>query len=337
MQKTNLRIGIMGAGAFGTSLAILYSSFHRVTLFSAFEEHVNTMRKTRENVFLKDFQLPDSENIDIKHTLEITNSVFDYIFWCFPITPSLDILQTVAESITKSIPIIICSKGVTSRGTFLLDEFTKILPENPIGIMSGPNFAVDIASLLFSAADIGFRNIETAKDVAETLSNRYMRLFPTNDVIGLQIAGAVKNIIAIACGILVGLQAGQNAVAAILTLGLQEMSEIGTVLGGKQKTFYGLSGVGDLMLTSSSDTSRNMTLGKRIGQGENIQHVLQSSCAVSEGAICSQYIVKISKKFNVNAPICDAVHNIISNKISPELILNMLIDNALNKSDTDKR
>lgn len=337
MQKTNLRIGIMGAGAFGTSLAILYSSFNKITLFSAFEEHVNTMRKTHENVFLKGFQLSDAENIDIKHTLEITSSVFDYIFWCFPITPSLNILRTVAGSITKGIPIIICSKGITSRGTFLLDEFTKILPGNPIGIMSGPNFAVDVASLLFSAADIGFDNMETAEDVAKTLSNRYMRLVPTDDVIGLQIAGAVKNIIAIACGILVGLRAGQNAVAAALTLGLQEMSEIGTALGGKQKTFYGLSGVGDLMLTSSSETSRNMSLGKRIGQGENIQNILKNSCAVSEGAICLRYVVEISKKFNVKAPICNAVHNVISNKISPELILNMLIDNALNKSDTDKR
>lgn len=322
--KNNLQIGIMGAGAFGTSLAVLYSQFHKVTLFSSFIEHVNSMNRDRENEFLKGYKLP--ENIEIKVITQLKEHNFDYIFWCFPITPSLEILKNIVDNIQRSVPIIICAKGVTSTGTFLLDEFSKFLPNNPVGIMSGPNFAVDIANLSFSAADIGFKDIKIANSTSKILTNQYMKMFPTDDVIGLQIAGAIKNIIAIACGILVGLDAGQNAVSAMLTYGLAEMMAIGEALGARRETFYGLSGVGDLMLTSSSETSRNMAFGKRLGMGESIDEIAKSQAPLSEGKICVEYIQQIAQKIGVETPICDAVFNIISNKIQARFILNIFID-----------
>lgn len=323
INSSRLNIGIMGAGAFGTSLAILYSHFHNITFFSSFEDHVDSMKKTRKNEFLKGFDLP--EMIDIRIVSELKSCVFDYILWCFPTSPSLEILRGILTDIPDNVPIVICSKGITSLGTFLLDEFVDLLPNNPVGVLSGPNFAVDIASLSFSAADIGFKAFEISRKASKDLSNHYMRIFPTCDVIGMQIAGAIKNIIAIACGILVGLGSGQNAVSAMLTYGLQEMSLLGVALGAQKDTFYGLSGVGDLMLTASSETSRNMFLGKRLGLGESIEEI-QKDSALAEGGVCVSYILDVSHKLGLNTPICNTVFEIISGKISPKFMLNILVD-----------
>ncbi len=324
MIKNNLQIGVIGAGAFGTSLAILYSEFHKVTLFSYFADHVDSMNRSRENEFLKGYKL--SENIEIKTIAPLKDCDFDYIFWCFPTSPSLEILDNIANNIKRNVPIIICAKGLANTGAFLLDEFAKLLSDNPIGIMSGPNFAVDIANLSFSATDIGFQDIKMANNISKILTNQYMKMFPTDDVIGLQIAGAVKNIIAIACGILVGLNAGQNAVSTMLTYGLSEMMTIGIALGAKRETFYGLSGVGDLILTASSETSRNMAFGKKLGKGETIEKILKEQTSLSEGSISVKHIKQIAQKIGIKAPICDAVFNIISKKMPTRIILDVFID-----------
>ncbi len=321
--KTNkLRIGILGAGAFGTSLAILYSNFAYVTLFSHFTEHVDSMKKTRENEFLRGVNLP--LNIEIELSFQIKKNDFDYLFWCFPVSPSLDILNEIGQNINIQTPIIICAKGFCNNDSFLSVEFQKILPKHTIGVLSGPNFAMDIALLQFSAADLAFDNIDVSKAIALDLSNKFMHLIPSQDIIGLQIAGALKNVIAIACGILSELKCGPNTLAAMLTLGLKEMSTVGTAMGANKETFYGLSGIGDLILTASNDVSRNMMFGKKLARGLKAEEILQNSSAVSEGALCINNIVNIVRKLKIDAPICQNIFSIINDQQPPSSILGIL-------------
>lgn len=315
-----LKLGILGAGAFGTSLAILYSNFCDVFLFSGFKEHANEMKSaSRENAFFPGFKIP--ENVVIDAISNIKQYEFDYILWCFPTSPSVSIISELSSEIDPKSFIIICSKGLCSNGKLTSDEFLKLLPNAKIGVLSGPTLAIDIASLHFSAADIGFNDIKFSEKAAIDLSNKFLKLFATNDIIGMQIAGTMKNIIAIACGIVTGLDLGQNAFAALLTHGLQEMCCLGDAMKAKRETFFGLAGVGDLVLTASSNNSRNMSFGKKIAAGETAKQIFQSSHSVSEGANCVEQVIKICDIFNINLPVCRSVFEIIHNGKNPLIIL----------------
>ena len=317
------KIGIAGAGAFGTALAISYSKFNSVVLFSAFKDHVESLQKSGKNEFCEDFIIPEEVSFDILENIRKHN--FDYIFWSFPVKPSIQLLESIKIYLKTSVPIIICSKGLTQNNGFLVDEFIKILGEDfKVGFLSGPNFAVDIASYKFSSADIGFLDEKTAKICTKELSNENFKLFACKDVIGMQISSAVKNVVAIACGIMHGLSFGQNALAYCLTAGLKEMSALGIALGADINTFYGLSGLGDLVLTASSTTSRNMTFGTRLASGEKIEDILSSGNSVCEGTGTVKQIIEIAKKFNIDLPICKAVYEILCNGAPASSIVNVL-------------
>ncbi len=313
------RLGIFGAGAFGTALALSYATECEVSLFTGFDEHVDAMKRDRKNEFLNQFEIPS--NIMIDNISNISSYNFDYIFWCFPVKPSISILKTISVYIKS--PMVICSKGLLEDGTFLFDAFQRELPNISIGYLSGPNFAMDLASHQMSCADIGFLKMSEAEVFASELSNASFKLFPTDDVIGMQIAGAVKNVIAIACGIAKGLDLGQDTIAALLTLGLHEMKNLGVKFGGSAKTFDSFSGIGDLFLTASSETSRNTSFGKKIASGESMSSILSSSNAVCEGCNTVSQIVAIAKEKGVKMPICEAVYAILFGASSPEFILNV--------------
>ena len=164
--------------------------------------------------------------------------------------------------------------------------------------------------------------MEDAETFATDLSNDYFKLYATDDVVGMQIAGAVKNIMAIACGIASGLNLGQDTHASLLTLGLWEMKDLGIKLGGSEKTFYGFCGVGDLVLTASSETSRNMSFGTRIAEGESAESILNSTTAVCEGCQTVSQIVELARRNGVSMPICESVYKILYEKAD----INSIID-----------
>jgi glycerol-3-phosphate dehydrogenase (NAD(P)+) len=308
MNKT---IGIAGAGAFGTSIAISYSRFCDVTLFSCVKEHVEKMKETRKNEYLDEFVIP--ENIDIDLLENIREHKLSYVFWTFPSDVSTEILNNIRDLISIESKIIICSKGFSNEGKFLSDEFLNILKgQNEIFVLSGPNFAVDIASLKFSAANISSRNIDSASRISDDLCLENFKIYPNDDVVGVQVAGAVKNVIAIASGIIREIDGGQNAVSALIAYGLAEMSALGRVLGAKEKTFYGLSGVGDLILTASSQTSRNVSLGKELATSSlSSDESMKKFKSVCEGFYAAKQVMNICKENKLRLPICESTYKVL--------------------------
>jgi glycerol-3-phosphate dehydrogenase (NAD(P)+) len=317
LQKIK-NIGVLGAGAFGTAIALSYVKNSKVSLFSCFEDHVKEMRMSKENEFLEGIKIPGEINIDT--TNNIKENTFDYIFWCFPIKPSIDILNSLIHEINGA-NIVICSKGLDNNGEFLLDSFKNLLPNSKIGYLSGPNFAIELAKYKLSASNIALPNITDATVFSNDLSHEYFKLNPIDDVIGIQICGAVKNIIAIACGIAVGLKMGLNAQSAILTYGLEEMKKLGKKLGAQDKTFYDLCGIGDLFLTASSDISRNRMFGKSIATVQDCP-TSKSAC---EGYDTINQVIKLAEKNDITMPICQAVFEVLNNEASPKSILDTIM------------
>jgi glycerol-3-phosphate dehydrogenase (NAD(P)+) len=315
------RIGIVGAGAFGTSLAICYSKEFDVVLFSAFDGQVQSMRLSRVSEFLPGFRIPD--NVGIVPLSDISRELFDYLLWCLPSRPSLQVLCDI-KSLIDGGDIVICSKGVAEDGRFLSEAFAEALPSSKIACLSGPNFAAEIAGCAQSAADIALDDPTDAEKFALELSTKSFRLVPRSDTIGVQLCGVVKNVIAIACGIADGLGLGMNAHSALLSVSIREIAELGLRLGALRETVFGLCGIGDIVLTASSCDSRNTTLGKRIAHGDDAEAVIKSTAAVCEGYDSTRHVVDLARRTGVELPVCEAVHGILFNKQPPSLILDVL-------------
>lgn len=311
-------IGILGAGAFGTALAIVYHKLFDITLFSCFENHVSDMKNTRINEFLPDVKIPDNINIELTENLK--NYKFDYIFWVFPISPTKELL-TSFQNYLNGTDIIICSKGILSDSTFISDLFKKSLPNSTIGYLAGPNFAIELVHNNFSAADISFENIKKSIEVANELSTENFKLNPINDMIGIQICGAIKNIMAIGSGIIKGLNLGKNTYAAYLNLALKEMEIFGMKLGAQKETFYGLCGLGDLILTTSTSDSRNTSLGISIAQGKNITEAKND--LVYEGYSTLRQVLALGDYNDISLPVCKIIYKIVFESSSPDSILNV--------------
>jgi glycerol-3-phosphate dehydrogenase (NAD(P)+) len=319
-------IGILGAGAFGTSLSISYSGFFKVFLYSADQAQVENMKKTRESEFLKGFRIPDSVSID--NLQNIDPEEVDVAFWCFPANPSVELMTEMAKSRPLPCPIVICSKGLSPASSFLTDEFKRITGHDEIGCLSGPNFASEIASLKVAASNLGFEDLAMATSYSRALSHRFLKLFPTSDIKAMQISGTVKNVIAIAAGIARGLCLGQNAHALILTFGLKEMRKLGEATGADPASFQDLLGLGDLILTASSETSRNTSFGVTVSKGATLAALEGKDAPACEGVFAAQRIFELATKLSLRLPICEAVYRILYESAEPGILLDT-IDNSL--------
>lgn len=312
-------LGILGAGAFGTALSMAWCEKFDVTLFSCFGDHVNSMKSSRINEFFKDFKIPNT--INISTTSELMPGNFDYLFWVFPIKPTSEILEELKDRINGT-PIIICSKGLLPDSSYLFDFFEGKLPNSDVFYLSGPNFSFELASKeKISMADFASRNLDLSTKVALNLSTPLFKLNPIDDVIGIQLCGALKNIMAIASGIVKGLDLGKNAEAALITRAICEMKTFGKSLGAKDSTFYGLCGVGDLILTASSPKSRNTNLGIEIALGKFNGDIENNKTC--EGFDTISQIIDIAKRNNMSLPICEQVYRIIFHNNNPKSIIDV--------------
>jgi glycerol-3-phosphate dehydrogenase (NAD(P)+) len=219
----------------------------------------------------------------------------------------------VSDLLDPTIPVLIASKGIERGSLMLMSEVVaSILPNNPVAIISGPNFADEAAKGLPTATTIACADTSQWDALMYAIGGRLFRPYMTDDVIGAQIGGVVKNVIAIACGIAAGKKMGENARAALVTRGFTEMSRLTIAKGGKYETLMGLSGLGDLILTCGSTKSRNMSFGMAIGQGQSKDDVLTNRGRMAtEGVQSAESVVKLARKFKVQMPICEAVYRIL--------------------------
>ncbi len=220
----------------------------------------------------------------------------------------------LSDQLDASIPLIIATKGIERGSLALMSEVAAaILPRNPIAVLSGPNFAGEAARGLPTATTVACNDEELASQIVYGIGGKYFRPYHTDDIIGTQIGGAVKNVIAIACGIALGRGFGENARAAIITRGIVEMTRLCLFKGGRQETLMGLSGIGDLMLTCSSPTSRNMALGMELGRQEHsVKTILESrQQRLAEGVSTADSVTELSRKIGISMPICTAIRDIL--------------------------
>ncbi len=316
------KIGIIGAGNWGTALAaLLADKGFDVTIWAHEPEVVREITAHHRNpIFLSTLNLPNN----IVATTDLKEAAKDKEMVVF-VAPS-HIARALSKKLNGHIDpgtiFVSCAKGIeVETGELLSDIFAETLPDVPkdnLCFLSGPSFAYEVAQKLPTAVVIAGKNGAAAKKAQETFRTDHFMTFTSEDVVGVQVGGAVKNVIAIACGASDGLGYGHNARAATITRGLYEMIKIGKALGSNPLTFSGLSGIGDLILTCTSELSRNRTVGLKLGKGMSLDEIQKGSKQVAEGISTSKAIQKLVHKLGIIAPICTEVYNMIFEGKSPK-------------------
>ena len=310
-MHNNPAIGVMGGGAWGTTVAKLLSDKNSNVLLWAKETQVKKdIEKTRINkTYLN--------KIKLNKSLKITNhledlSELDILFVVIPTQYIQATLKPLKKIIKRNCILVNCAKGIDIRSTSLISEvINKTLPSNRLAIMSGPNFALEIALGKPTATLIATQKISDAKYIANLISSKTFRPYLSNDIIGAQICGAMKNVYAIGCGIIVGKNFGENAVASVIARSFAEIKSVGKKLGAQPETLSGLSGLGDLFLTCSSKKSRNFSLGFDLAKGKKLENLLRNKKTIAEGAYTVKAIKKLGKKLKLSLPLNDAIYKIL--------------------------
>ena len=304
-------ISVIGGGAWGTALAAMAARAGRNVLLWAREDDVVTsINETHENKdFLSGISLPET----LKATGDLGQAAAaDVILMVVPAQFVRSVALELMPHITESTPIILCAKGIEQSSGKLMNEVMKeVMPKTPLLVLSGPTFAREVALGMPSAVTIASKYQQIAQNVSETLGQTTFRPYLSRDVVGAEVGGAVKNVLAVACGIVAGLELGENARAALITRGLAEMVRFGETFGAKRETMMGLCGLGDLILTCSSSQSRNMSLGMALGQGKTVEEIMSGRISVAEGYHTAGILAEIAERENIEMPIAGAVNKIL--------------------------
>jgi glycerol-3-phosphate dehydrogenase (NAD(P)+) len=325
------RILILGAGGWGTALAILAASKgHEVTLWARSEASADELRSTRVNQrHLPGVMIPP----EVQITTQLSPaSEADYVFWTTPSTALATIAQKVAASTVlrpKAI-LVSCVKGLAHERLLRMSEIlTAAFPLSPVAVLSGPNHAEEIARFIPSATVIGSTSEAVAGHLQQILSTNAFRVYSSTDIPGIELGGALKNIFALAAGICDGLGLGDNSKAALVTRALAELTRLGTALGGKRDTFQGLSGMGDLVVTCFSRYSRNRRVGERLARGESLSRIVDSMGTTAEGVPTSRSAWELATQTKVETPIIHSVYSILYEKLPPTEAVNRLLSRDL--------
>lgn len=322
-------ISVIGAGAWGTALAqTLSSDGTEVTLWTRFEDHAREINAAHENKrYLEGFPL--HQNINATHVLE--NALKSEIILLVTPTQALrPVLKQMHEHIREEHKLILCCKGVEQgSGKLTTEILADILPDKIPAILSGPNFASDIAAHKPAATTLACQDDEMALYLQKSINRPNFRPYITRDIIGVQIAGALKNVVAIACGISHGLEMGDSTNAALITRGLAEIARLGVAMGANIETFLGLAGVGDLTLTCSSHTSRNFSLGYELGQMHSFHDIMKKRKTVAEGVFTSESANLLANKYSVEMPISQAIYNCLYEEADLRVIIQELLNRPL--------
>lgn len=306
------RAAILGTGSFGTALAcVIGPRLREVLMVGRREEVAATINSSQRNPrYLEAAELPGS----VRATTGLAEARdHPLVLFCVPTSVTREVAEDLAGlGLPPETVLLSCAKGI-ERGTG--DRMSSILqevfPANPVAVISGPNHAEEIARQLATCAVIGSLDPALTRQLQELFTAPYFRSYTSDDLAGIELGGAIKNVYAIAAGIAAGLQLGDNAIAALVTRALAEMTRLGVQLGGRIETFAGLSGVGDLIATCYSEHSRNHRVGLALGRGQALQDAVDSLGMVAEGVPNTRSIHEAARAANARTPIIDAVHSIL--------------------------
>lgn len=305
-----MRIAVLGAGAWGTAIAINLSQRHRVALWGRDAAQRSAMRADRSNPrYLRGFAFPAP--LEIAETLAQALAGAELALIA---TPTAGFRETLRSLGAVAVPVIWLCKGFESPRAKLPHQIfaEEAHAAVPCGVLSGPSFAEEVAGGLPTAVTLASRDPAFARDAARTLHGPAFRVYSSDDLIGVEVAGAVKNVMAIAAGICDGLRFGHNARAALITRGLAEITRLGVAMGGRAETFMGLAGAGDLILTCTGDLSRNRRVGLALGRGEALDSILADLGHVAEGVNTARELQRLAGDLGVEMPVTEAVCRVLA-------------------------
>ena len=320
-DASKLKIGVVGAGSWGTALANLLASKGYAIDWWVFEKEVNDqIRQSGENsVFLPGIKL--SSNLLPTNDLAEVVSDKDVVLVVVPSHVVRATTLNMADHLSQDTIIVSASKGIENKThltmTGVLQETLLNIPSHHLAVLSGPSFAREVARNLPTVVTVASKNSAVAALVQQVMATPHFRVYTSEDVIGVELGGSLKNVIAIAAGVIDGLELGLNTRAALITRGMTEIRRLGLEMGANPRTFTGLAGFGDLILTCTGHLSRNHTVGKKIGQGEKVNDILGPMRMVAEGVKTAKSVYNLSRKLGVEMPISHETYRILYEDLSP--------------------
>ncbi len=320
-----MNIAVLGSGAWGTALAVSFAPRHQVTLWARDAAQIAAMQEARRNQrYLPDIVFP--AELKLSSDLDEALAGVELVIVAVPVAALRGTLQKLA-SLPSPVSVIWVCKGFESgTAQFPHQIVAETLPAAfPRGVLSGPSFAQEVARSLPTALTLASGDGEFAQRTATALHHSRLRIYSSTDVVGVEIGGAVKNVLAIAAGISDGMQMGLNARAALLTRGLAEMTRLGLQMGGRAETLGGLSGVGDLILTCTGDLSRNRQVGMLLAQRNSLSNILDQLGHVAEGVYTAREVHRIAGQRGVDMPICEAVYRVLYENLAADKAVEALL------------
>jgi glycerol-3-phosphate dehydrogenase (NAD(P)+) len=320
------RTAILGAGGWGTALAVLWSKQgNDIILWGNDPGRAESVRAARENrEYLPGIKVPDAVQVtsDIADCANADLIVF--------VTPSIAFRSVAARlraSLSGSNAVILsCTKGIEhGTGLRMSEILEQIFPQNTIAVLSGPNLAIEVSRNLPTATVLGCRIPECAEELQRHLGSERFRIYSSDETVGIELGGALKNVFAIAAGISDGFGLGDNAKAALVTRALAELLRLGTAMGGNPRTFYGLSGAGDLIATCFSQHSRNRRVGEKLGSGQTLEEIRAGTHTVAEGIPTTESAYECARKLNIETPIIDQIYSILYEGKRPDQAMQELL------------
>ncbi len=322
-------VGVIGAGAWGTALALVaHRAGSQTMIWGREPEVIENIAKKGENPT----RLPGVKfDPMIVSTMDLEEACqANILVVAVPAQYLREVTTAMAPFVPDDSYVVIASKGVEVDSRMLMSEVaSQTLPHRPIGILSGPSFADEVANGLPTAVALAAGDLIKSNWLARSFNSKHFRIYPTDDVVGVQIGGALKNVLAIAAGIVEGRKLGNNAHAALVARGLAELTRLAVAKGGRVETLGGLSGIGDICLTCYNDKSRNMRFGKIIGMGKSVQQAIEETEHLTEGVATSKVVMAMAEELAVDLPVCSAVNDILNKGLDVDIVIEDLLSRPI--------